>query len=388
MKQRLRLNFMAGFAGLMLLAAGTAQCDSGYVFIDSTCYWEMDIQFLEILIDQSQNTIDMGLDDDNNGMVEPLELGYQNWLDGRLVIFSCYNCGLSGLIPESIGNLDLLRELNLGSNYLSGTIPNTLLNLTLLEILYLNGNDISGSIPSDIGDLSLLEKLYLHENQISGIIPSSLGNIQSLERLYLSMNQISGEIPAELGNCTSLQRLYLRNNELTGPVPSSLGNLIELEYLLLHDNQLSGILPGELGQLHELGWLWLHNNHFSGAEDGICSINIEWDQASCGDAPYFMAGNNYFCSTLPVCFEIANFLNYGWDEDNMELLLLPQDCSWIYPGNLNDDYAVDILDITLMVGFIIGTCIPSDQQFYNGDLNQDQTLDVLDVMLLVGLILD
>ncbi|CAM9957516.1 unnamed protein product [Ectocarpus fasciculatus] len=47
---------------------------------------------------------------------------------------------LTGGIPEELGNLDRLIQLDLSSNYLEGDIPLTLGNLTSLEYLELDGN--------------------------------------------------------------------------------------------------------------------------------------------------------------------------------------------------------------------------------------------------------
>lgn len=369
------------------IASVSAQCDPGYRLIDSNCYWEPDLEFLEIIIEQSTDSIDLGMDDNDNGVIDVLELGYQDWIDDRLTELACYNCGLTGAFPENIGALDQLTELNLGSNSFHGPIPDSVENLIGIQILYLNGNNLTGSIPDGLGNLTSLQKLYLHENQLTGEIPQSFGNLSSLERLYLSMNQLSGDIPVELGNCTSLTRLYLRNNEFTGPIPRTFGNLVNLDYLLLHDNFLNGVLPQELGQLSDLDWLWLHNNHFSGAEAGICELNIEWDQASCGDAPYFMMGNNYICGDMPECLSIATFLNYGWNEDAFELVFIPQDCTWYSPGDINHDLAIDIMDVMFIVNTIIELVFPSDQEYINCDLNQDQIIDILDVLIMVNLIL-
>ena len=44
---------------------------------------------------------------------------------------------LTGPIPENMGNLFLLKVLDLANNDLSGTIPNTFLLLNSLAILYL-----------------------------------------------------------------------------------------------------------------------------------------------------------------------------------------------------------------------------------------------------------
>ncbi|XP_012438677.1 receptor-like protein 34 [Gossypium raimondii] len=64
--------------------------------------------------------------------------------------------GLSGLLPESIGNLQSLSVLDVSYFSFSGKIPNSLANLTELTALLLYGNQFSNQIPSWLGNQSSL----------------------------------------------------------------------------------------------------------------------------------------------------------------------------------------------------------------------------------------
>ena len=44
-------------------------CDDGYTEIDSSCYYQSDLDVLQIFIDNSIETIDMELDIDGNNML-------------------------------------------------------------------------------------------------------------------------------------------------------------------------------------------------------------------------------------------------------------------------------------------------------------------------------
>ena len=69
-----------------------------------------------------------------NGVVEPLELGLQEWNNGRLTTLMCgvyIYCQLSGPIPEEINQLTEIETLRLEGNYLSGFIPETLCQLNV-----------------------------------------------------------------------------------------------------------------------------------------------------------------------------------------------------------------------------------------------------------------
>jgi len=172
----------------------------------------------------------------------------------------------SGSIPETLGNLSNLKTLNLRNNLLSGSIPESLGDLSALEILCLSHNQLSGAIPESLGNLSHLKELDLQWNRlINGSIPESLGNLVSLEVLSLGLNQLSGSIPATLGNLSRLQVLSLYGNKLSGEIPPELSILAELRMLTLRNNQLSGPIPSSLGDLSRLETLELSSNSFSGS---------------------------------------------------------------------------------------------------------------------------
>ena len=147
-------------------------CDTGFQSINGRCYYENDILFLQNMIDNSyESQIDLDCESDaycgspnpymddpdswfsmvydeenitskanGNGIVEPLELGLQEWQNGRLKSLMCgayIYCQLSGPIPTSINSLEYLEVLRLEGNYLSGFIPENLCELDLMFNDYL-----------------------------------------------------------------------------------------------------------------------------------------------------------------------------------------------------------------------------------------------------------
>ncbi len=132
-------------------------CDEGFIEIGDDCYWEDDIGVLQQFIDNSPQTINMNMDGNGNGVIEPLELGYiQQWETGRLIELDCgypVFCGLSGEIPEEIGNMEFLESIRIYVNYLSGPIPESIGSLANLSVLDLNNNLLSGTIPESICDI-------------------------------------------------------------------------------------------------------------------------------------------------------------------------------------------------------------------------------------------
>ena len=57
-------------------------------------------------------------------------------------------------------------------------------------------------------------------------------------------------------------------------------------------------------------------------------------------------------------------------------------------GDINQDGLIDILDIIVVLNYILGNLIPSDNQFILSDINSDEVLNILDVVLLVNFILN
>ena len=56
-------------------------------------------------------------------------------------------------------------------------------------------------------------------------------------------------------------------------------------------------------------------------------------------------------------------------------------------GDINEDGLLNILDVVLVIGFIIGNNDFSEDQISSSDINTDGTINVLDVVLLVNAVL-
>ena len=196
-----------------------------YVVIDEGCYYEPDLAFLEKLIEN------------NSTLTDPLGLGDQLWVLGRLFSFS-WSYGLLYMsIPPEIGNLTNLTYLKLAGNKLTGEIPMEIGNLTNLTYLELGDNELTGEIPMEIGNLTNLIYLYLSYNELTGEIPVEIGNLTNLIYLDLRNNGLTGEIPVEIGKLTNLTILYLKSNALMGQIPESFCN-INLSAYDFSDNNL------------------------------------------------------------------------------------------------------------------------------------------------------
>ena len=53
-------------------------------------------------------------------------------------------------------------------------------------------------------------------------------------------------------------------------------------------------------------------------------------------------------------------------------------------GDVNFDGTLNVLDVVEIVGFVLNTTTPTEEQLLTGDMNQDGILNILDVITLVS----
>ncbi|CAN1295329.1 Probable LRR receptor-like serine/threonine-protein kinase At3g47570 [Linum perenne] len=222
---------------------------------------------------------------------------------------------LSGEIPTSIFNLSSLTDLWFGYNYkLHGSLPwNLGVTLPNLENFDVAANQFTGSVPPSLSNASNLIGLDLSGNQFTGTLPAEVGNLKNLGILDLSRNMLSdtiptsldnsftGEIPPEIGRLRRLERLSLFNNSLDGTIPSSIGKLKSLEKLHLYYNKLSGHIPSSIGNLTRLIELGISDNYLFG--------EIPASIQNCQKITYLKLSHNHLTGVIPQ--EVGNLKNMG-----------------------------------------------------------------------------
>ena len=118
---------------------------------------------LQAFIDSSltalPDSLDMSMDADSSGTIEPLELGAQYWEDENLVSLFAQGKGLSGQIPSLVDSLESLQVIWVYNNFFSGQIPESICSLSNLEW------DSTGSSSS---------KSYLYSNQLCPPYPDCI----------------------------------------------------------------------------------------------------------------------------------------------------------------------------------------------------------------------
>ncbi|KAK8308042.1 hypothetical protein V6Z11_D02G028900 [Gossypium hirsutum] len=210
----------------------------------------------------------------------------------RLVSLSLRNCNLSGHFPTEILLSPKIQSIDISANdQLMGQLPefpanNALLschfmtqisvenypnqlvilpqsigNLKFLTNLELSYCKLFGPIPSSIANLSHLVNFDISSNKLSGSIHSSLFTLPSLKILFLGDNQLVGKID-EFPNASSslIQELYIGNNYLTRPIPKSILQLPRLERIYIESNSFSSMKLDMFVQLKNLKDLELYNS--------------------------------------------------------------------------------------------------------------------------------
>lgn len=71
---------------------------------------------------------------------------------------------------------------------------------------------LTGQIPDGIGEMTALSTIDLNNNNITGTLPNSVGMLKKLVTLDVSFNKLGGTLSPSLQLATSLKVLKLNNN--------------------------------------------------------------------------------------------------------------------------------------------------------------------------------
>ncbi|CBI33770.3 unnamed protein product, partial [Vitis vinifera] len=115
----------------------------------------------------------------------------------RVIALSLSNFQLLGSIPDDLGMIEHLRNLDLSNNAFNGSLPLSLFNASELQVMDLSNNLISGELPEVDGGLASLQLLNLSDNALAGRIPDYL-KIPEANVLY---NQQTKSFSGNTGLC-------------------------------------------------------------------------------------------------------------------------------------------------------------------------------------------
>ncbi len=196
------------------------------------------------------------------GFDGPLPESFENLT--RLEEIKFYGAQLNQPFPEYILGFSQLSNITFDSCGLIGTIPNAIGDLNKLETINLSYNNLSGSIPESIGSLDKLCELSLNGNSFTSF-PGTFSRCDNLKWVYISENKSEMVFNNDIWKAPALTYLYAENSHLCGAISEDIGCAMNLIVLDLANNQLSGELPTSISGLASIQSISLAKNQFSGA---------------------------------------------------------------------------------------------------------------------------
>ena len=139
------------------------------------------------------NALNDIISDNSLNVASPINLGSQNWVNGRITRLEVGNYYQGGQVtltslPESISDMTQLSVLYANYNQLT-ELPQNIINLENLFFLVLSFNNIT-NLPNQIGSLSNLYWLDMGYNQLDSL-PESIGNLENLVYMWIFNNNLS-----------------------------------------------------------------------------------------------------------------------------------------------------------------------------------------------------
>lgn len=174
--------------------------------------------------------------------------------DNRVIGLYLSNNNVTGVFPETFGNLNGMLDISMTENEITG-LPESFGNLVNMTRCWIGWNPLT-SLPESFGNLESLQELHIGFSEL-GELPESFGNLDDLTWLGLGDAGLNN-LPSTFGNLSSLQNCFIWGNNLT-ELPAGFGDLESLYYLLLNNNQLTS-LSENFGDLDNLSHLDLEEN--------------------------------------------------------------------------------------------------------------------------------
>lgn len=205
-------------------------------------------------------------------LLQDMDSGYEPTIEECQWLNQIDNVGFNDLglyeLPESIGRIPNLRELNLNRNRLT-KLPKVIQHLTNLERLYIGGNPLKG-LPDWLSNCFQIRELTIWNIGLSEL-PIWLQRLSNLETLNLGWNPLK-ELPDWLGDFSNLKTLYLVGLNLRS-FPSWLQRVTNLNKLWIGANPFQE-LPDWLGDFRHLQSLQLDSLSLTELPESLLRLQI------------------------------------------------------------------------------------------------------------------
>ena len=183
------------------------------------------------------------------------------------------DCKVNGPIPDAVYSLYKLEAFYLTNNKVSGTLSPKIGQLRALTNVYIDQNpDLGGPLPEEIGRLAHLVNLNISKTGFSGTVPESFKDLDALKNFMAYTTKFSGNapdfwdelaslelvqmydiptltgpLPASFGRCAKLKNIYMYSCNFEGNIPESWANLpATMLNVRVYDNKLTGVVPAAI----------------------------------------------------------------------------------------------------------------------------------------------
>ena len=367
----------------MLSLAISQDCETGFIPINEQCYFEQDINILDTFIDNSDGSINMILDINNNGIIEPLELCTQEWEDGRIRLFDCNPI----IINNNYNWLDI-----------SGEIPDYIIDWEYIEVFLMPYNDLIGLVPESICELDLdFSNANIFDLNGNALCPPYPDCIES----HINWQDTSFS-NCEYNTCYNLDISDFISFELNGDnLVNPYDDLNGMSYLginLFNDGPYCGYYPGIRIQSDTEGVSFSENYYetwwYGIDSQGEYGLNILFEIS-----PFIPEGTTITFTAEAITLHCEEDCSETEDPFNCNMCPLTDPVTLTLTvgssftnalGDANFDGQVDVLDAIELVSYVLNA-----EDYYNWnlmflmtDLNYDYNLNIQDIILLVNIILN
>ncbi|WMV07433.1 hypothetical protein MTR67_000818 [Solanum verrucosum] len=268
---------------------------------------------------------------------------------------------LNSTIPNWLYQCKDLESLFLASNRLEGTVSTLISNLSSIISIDLSSNMLSdwnkltGAVPESVGNLSMLKRFSIDNNRLEGVVTEShFSKLTHLQSFYASRNNLTLKVSRnwtppfqvtdiQIGgwNIGPLFPMWLRTQKqianvdisdggIQGEVPTWFWNLSsQIEFLNISHNQFIGEVPIISTDQEQSGsWqlLYLASNNFSGP---IPLISTNARELDLSNNSFSKGLSNFLCEAKNGSYKLM-FLNLGGNDLSEEI----PDC-WMNWPELN-----------------------------------------------------
>ncbi|OAE28799.1 hypothetical protein AXG93_3096s1130 [Marchantia polymorpha subsp. ruderalis] len=207
--------------------------------------------------------------------------GWENVLctGRRVTALNLTNLGITGRLPEEIGVLSQLEDLDLSYNNFRGSLPNSLGLCQNMRVLVIQDCPWNTDFPTVITKLPRLEYLSLWRMKFEDSeLPPKLSTLSKLQYFNCHDCNLTGGLPESYGELTDLIEFNVRANALTGAIPNSFKKLRNMVAFRVDNNAFLGPFPNWMFDYWpNLTSLLLSNNQFYGMPYNISYLETRFN---------------------------------------------------------------------------------------------------------------